>query len=507
MNYIVNSREMKQYDRNTIEEFGMPSIVLMERAALAVTEELIRREIDLRHVLVACGSGNNGGDGYAIARLLMQKGFAVDVVSADMEGAKATEENLLQRRIWQAYRHEILSQIPEQDNYTAVIDAVFGVGLSRNIEGTHAVLLERLNALSGMKIAVDISSGISADSGEVLGVAFRADLTIAFAFAKLGNMLWPGSEYAGEVTVKEIGIDGHSFFEEKPDVAVLTADDLAWLPPRLSHSNKGTYGKLLVIAGHIGMAGAAYLSARAAYACGCGLVRIFTPEENRAILQSMLPEAVMTTYVEGETDKQTLEDLLDWADAAVCGPGIGTSDSMGGMVSDLLKSASIPLILDADALNLISQDIDILLESHTRLILTPHLGEMSRLTGKPVSWLQGHLVESAKEFAERYHVACVLKDARTVTAIPGGQTYLNLSGNPGMATAGSGDVLSGVIGGLLAQGICPDRAAPLGVYLHGLAGDHVREVTGERGMMASDLAEGLRAVLKNWEQGNGYEQI
>ena len=520
MNYIVNSREMKQYDRNTIERLGMPSVVLMERAALAFVDEMKREGIDGGHVLVVCGSGNNGGDGYAIARLLLLEGYAVDVVSADPENRRATEENLLQRRIWQAYGKEILLQIPDQRDYAAVVDALFGVGLSRNVEGSHAALIEQLNALPGRKIAVDIASGISADSGEVLGAAFRADLTVTFAFAKLGSVLWPGSEYAGRVAVRNIGIDVHSFFRNEPKVAALTGEDLAGLPARVPHSNKGTYGKLLVIAGstamygdiihdaaiHGGdtcgnaMAGAAFLSAKAAYSCGCGLVRIFTPEGNRIVLQTLLPEAVITVYPAGEPDAAVLTEALEWADAVVCGPGIGTSDAAARLVRTVLQNASVPVLFDADALNLISQNVEMLLASHPKLVVTPHLGEMSRLSGRAISDLQKHLTAAAEEFAERYNTVCVLKDARTVTSVPGGRTYLNLSGNSGMATAGSGDVLSGVIGSLMAQGMPPEDAAPLGVYLHGLAGDHTRRRTGERGMMASDLIEGLIQVLREWEQ-------
>lgn len=514
MNYLVNSREMKQCDRNTIERLGMPSMVLMERAALAVVDEMKREGIHRGPVLVACGSGNNGGDGYAIARLLMLEGYSVDVVSPDIEDGRGTEENLLQRRIWQAYGQEILSQIPDRKDYTAVIDALFGIGLSRDVEGSYAVLIEALNTLQGTKIAVDIASGISADSGEVLGAAFRADLTVTFAFAKLGSVLWPGSEYAGRVAVRDIGIDAHSFLRSEPKVASLAGEDLAWLPARIPHSNKGTYGKLLVIAGSISacgsdmhgracgsaMAGAAFLSAKAAYACGCGLVRIYTPEENRTVLQTLLPEAVITVYPAEKPDEKVLIDALDWADAVVCGPGIGTSESAGRLVRAVLQHASVPVLFDADALNLISHEVEMLFAPHPELIVTPHLGEMSRLSGRAISDLQRHLIAAAEEFAERYHTVCVLKDARTVTSVPGGQTYLNLSGNSGMATAGSGDVLSGVIGSLMAQGMQPKDAAPLGVYLHGLAGDSVRRRTGERGMMASDLIEGLIQVLKDWEQ-------
>ena len=281
MRYIVNSREMNLYDSRTIEEFHMPQAVLMERAAFSFVETLRREKRNTSRTLVVCGSGNNGGDGYAIARILMQAGNTVDVLEAPHTG-KASVGNQLQKKIFLAYGGKILTEFPEGKSYTLVIDAVFGVGLSRSVEGEYASLIDRMNAMEGAKAAVDIASGISADNGNVLGTAFRADLTVTFAFEKVGCLLWPGNQYAGKVVVADIGITPDAFGERKPAVAALEDADLSLLAARESHSNKGTFGRLLVIAGSQGMSGAAYLCAKAAYASGCGLVRIFTPEENRA---------------------------------------------------------------------------------------------------------------------------------------------------------------------------------------------------------------------------------
>lgn len=499
MRYIVNSREMKLYDNNTTEKYHVPSIVLMERAAVAFVEALKVQKVNLSDVLIVCGNGNNGGDGYAVARLLHLAGCRVDVVAADIKHtqntSKATEANLLQKKIWQAYGNEILIEIPTDKEYTVVIDAVFGVGLSRNIEGAYEDLIVQMNDMKGAKIALDIASGISADNGSVLGIAFRADITITFAFEKLGMILWPGNEYSGKVILCEIGIDEHSFGERRPGVAVLEDCDLAELPERKGHSNKGTYGKLLVVAGSAGMSGAAYLSAKAAYCTGCGLVRLFTPEENRDVLQAQLPEAIVTTYTSKKLDVAALVEAINWANVIVCGPGIGTADIAEQIVKTVLKNASVPVLLDADALNIIAKDCNILLRPHTELVVTPHLGEMSRLSGDSVGYIQNHLTEVAEEFARQYNVVCVLKDEHTVTSIPYSQTYLNLSGNSGMATAGSGDVLSGVIGSLMAQGMQAKEAASLGAYLHGRAGDVMAEKIGARGMMASDLLDGIRSVI------------
>ncbi len=529
MRYLVNSREMKQYDNVTTERFGMPSVVLMERAAAAFAEELRRQGVDCSRVLVACGSGNNGGDGYAIARLLLLEGCDVCVLAAGhTEGtsagatgeeespdekvtARATDANRLQRRIFEAYGGRVVCRLPEQAVYTAVIDAVFGVGLSRKIEGIYAEQIGQLNGLSGTKIAVDIASGI-ADSGAILGTAFRADLTVTFAFEKLGAVLWPGNTYSGRVIVRDIGITEHSFGGERPQVAALENKDLIRLPEHVSHSNKGSYGKLLLVAGSAGMAGAAFLGAKAAYCTGCGLVRIVTPEENRVILQTGLPEAVLTTYPADHPMTEDVTAAMKWADVIVCGPGLGTSPAASQLLGAVLESAcarDVPLLLDADALNLIAKDISLLRAPHGPVIVTPHLGEMSRLTGQSVALIQSRLIAAAADFAREYGVVCVLKDEHTVTAVPDGRIWLNCSGNAGLATAGSGDVLSGVTGALMAQGMPAEDAAPFGVYLHGLAGDVMAKETGINGLMAGDLPEGIRRVLagaQRYSRGSGTDK-
>ncbi|MGN0142118.1 MAG: NAD(P)H-hydrate dehydratase [Roseburia sp.] len=499
MKYLVNSREMKLYDKNTSEQFKIPSIVLMERAAEAFVAALRRRNTDCSKALIVCGVGNNGGDGLAIARLLALAGSQVTVILHG-DRRKATESNRRQQEILAAYGIPITDKIPEQESYSLVVDALFGVGLSRSIEGETAALVEQLNRLSGFKAAADIASGISADNGAILGTAFCADLTVTFAYGKLGMYLFPGSEYSGEIEICDIGINERSWLERRPAVAALEYRDIAGLlPQRPLRSNKGTFGKLLILAGSVGMAGAAVLCGKAAYASGCGLVRIVTPEENRSILQTALPEAILTTYGK-RLENTVLSEAMKWADVILCGPGIGTAETAENMVKQVMKNAAVPVLFDADALNIIARDVNLLLAPHTEFVITPHLGEMSRLTGDSVSYIQTELVAEAEEFARQYNVVCVLKDARTVTSVPYRQTWLNLSGNNGMATAGSGDVLSGIIGGLMAQGLNGEEAAPLGVYLHGLAGDLMRKQTGIFGLMASDLITGIRCVFAGLEE-------
>ena len=499
MKYLVNSREMRLYDKNTTEAYKVPSLLLMEQAAREAFLEIEKRIVGIKPILIVCGTGNNGGDGLAIARLLKLKGYEIEAVLIG-DKKKCTKQNSLQQEILQAYGCEIYEKIPLHHSYQMIIDAIFGVGLTRNIEGSYREVIEQLNEMDAYKVAIDISSGVSADTGAILGVAFQADLTITFAFDKVGMHLWPGNEKTGEILVKEIGITEESFLERKPGVLAMEEADLSCIMRRPSHSNKGTYGKLLIIAGSVNMAGAAILAGKAAYASGCGLVRILTPEENRMIIQSALPEAILSTYTVKKIDSETLKESMEWADIILCGPGLGTTEVAYSIVKQVLRNASVPVVFDADALNLIAKDVTILNRPHTEMVITPHLGEMSRLTGDGVSYIQTRLIDTAKEFADTYNVVCVLKDERTVIATPFGPVYLNLTGNAGMATAGSGDVLAGIIGAIMARGIESDLAAPLAAYLHGKAGDVMIRETGKNGLMASDLITGVKKIMACMEQ-------
>jgi len=494
MKYLVNSREMRQYDKNTSEILKVPSLILMEQAAIAACGELEKVLAKEDTILIVCGVGNNGGDGLALGRLLYLKGYIVELVLIGDE-KKSTEQNRKQQEILSAYGVPVLKEIPTGRTYQMVVDAIFGVGLTRRIEGSYKSVIESMNELKGLKIALDIPSGVSADDGAVLGIAFRADKTITFAFDKVGLHLWPGNEFTGQIIIKEISITEHSFLERKPAVMAIEERDLESIAARPSHSNKGTFGKLLIVAGSVNMAGAAILSGKSAYAAGCGIVRILTPEENRVIIQTSLPEAVLTTYSSKKADEEVVKDAMDWADVILIGPGIGTDRVAEILVKQMLKNASVPILMDADALNIVSKDVSILKRPHTEMVVTPHLGEMSRLTGDSVTFIQTHLMDVAKDFANTYNVTCVLKDERTITSVPYGETFVNLSGNAGMATAGSGDVLSGIIASLMAQGYSSEKAAPLGVYLHGAAGDCMISETGKAGLMASDLICGIRRIL------------
>ena len=484
MKYILNSREMKQCDENTMRRRGMLSAVLMERAALATMQEIVKRYPDpATKVLVVCGSGNNGGDGVAVARLLYLKGYNVTIYFAGNR---------------EQYGVEISDEYPK-DIVDVIVDALFGIGLSREVTGKYAEIVRKMTEQDGYKVAVDIASGISADTGAVMGTAFVADLTVTFGFIKAGQLLYPGAEYTGELKVADIGIDEQSLYEIKPELKVLETSDLNRLPRRVKRSNKGSYGKLLILAGSKQMGGAAVFAAKAAYRMGCGLVRVATVEENRIILQEQVPEAVLAVYNNGTDVVEFVETQLHWADAVVAGPGISQSDLSERMLYELLKRIQVPCLCDADALNLLSKHPDWWKLVQSPLVITPHLGEMARLTGRPITEIRDRLVQTAQEFAMEHQITVVLKDARTITAQPDGQSYINVSGNHGMATAGAGDVLSGVVGALLAQKLDMYLAAALGAFIHGLAGDAAAERVGHCAMMASDIVDGLMDVLRKQE--------
>lgn len=504
MQYILTASQMKRADQRMISEIGIPSMVLMERAALQTVETMKEENIDLSKVLIVCGSGNNGGDGFAIGRLLAEEGYAPDIIFVgNMESR--SEETRLQMHVLENMQIKVGNSLPDKE-YSAIIDAVFGIGLSREIEGRYKTIIERMNAYDAIKVAVDIASGISADDGRVLGCAFKADLTVTFAYAKVGQMFYPGKSYSGKVCVRNIGImnpeldsiDDVYFTLQKEDIKIRIA-------PRIPDSNKGSYGKVLFVTGSKGMSGAAYLSAKAAYLAGAGLVRVYTEESNRQVIQQLLPEAVMTTYsVEDEDPFFKLQELLNWADVICLGCGLGMSDLSKKLVRAVLELNKKPGVIDADGLNIISEFSDKEKNEFRNkaelYVLTPHMKEMSRISGATVNELKNDRLELTKCFVKDIPVTCVVKDSRTLVIKNNHKYYLNTSGNAAMAKAGAGDVLAGIIAGLMAQKMENYEAAVLGVYMHGLAGDNARECCGAYSVLAEDILTGFRRIFIELEE-------
>lgn len=499
MQLWVNAAQMKAADQYTIQKLEVPSLELMEHAAQACVQVLEDEKVDLSHVCVVCGSGNNGGDGFAIARILQNNRYSVETFCVG-NPEHYTEETQEQMHRLQECGGKITYGMPQEDSYSVIIDAVFGVGLSRKVEGRYRQVIEQMNRMRGTKFAVDIPSGLSATTGCILGCAFKADYTVTFQLKKIGLELSQGRTMAGRVIVPDIGISTDSICEDQEIVRTAGKDIYRkMLPDRPEDSNKGTYGRLLVIAGSKGMAGAAYLNAHAAYMTGAGLVRIYTSSDNREILQTLLPEAVITTYE--EYNKEELLSLLTWADGVCIGSGLGMSRLSEKILKTVIEYVKVPCLIDADGLNLLAENKNYLNQmAERRFVITPHMKEMSRLTGTPVEELKADRIQILKDFSSRYRITCVLKDSRTLIASEEKGIRMNLTGNSAMAKAGSGDVLAGVISGWMVQGKEAEDAAELGTYIHGLSGDLAKFEKGVYSVMARDLIEYISKALMKLEE-------
>lgn len=495
MQYIVTKKEMQAIDAYTMDKIGIPSVVLMERAALSVVEEIERLNVSHGRVLIVVEGGNNGGDGLAVGRILLERGYKVDIYY--IGGFEKVSQGFQQQ--WSILHHmgvRFRKTIPNKE-YAVIVDGIFGVGLSREVQGVQKKAIEAMNHMDAIKVAIDIPSGIDATTGEVLGTAFYADYTVTFGLKKLGMFFLDGIDACGTVICKPIGFPAQAVAHVKPMIYAYDNSDLDKLPKRVNNSNKGTYGRVAVIAGSKNMSGAAFLCSKAAYSTGAGLVKIYTHESNRTILQSQLPEAVMMTYDDYEGALACIEDALQWATVIVVGPGLGVDTVSERMLYELLMNAEVPMVVDADALNILSNNIELLRTSSVQIIMTPHMKEMSRLIQRPVEEIAKNRFAIAREFAKKMQVTLVLKDAKSIATNGGQQTYMNLAGNNGMSTGGSGDVLAGIIAGMLAGGLTLADAARMGTYVHCRAGDLAAERKGNYAMLASDIISYIGEVMRH----------
>ena len=504
--YIVTGEEMQTYDYNTIEHLKVPGVVLMEQAALACVEEIVKCFPSKREkVLILSGRGNNGGDAMAVARILKQKGYMVEVFIASNKIVKRedfSESAAIQYDILNNMNVPMVTK-PLSDSYDIIIDGIFGVGLNRDITGDVARIIEQINTFSGYKISLDIPSGVHADSGDICGIAFRADMTITFAFLKRGLFFLPGAQYSGKIIKKEIGITEDSFLGKLPEMFALTGEIKEYLPQRSPWGHKGTFGKILLVAGSKHIGGAAILAGKAAMMCGCGMLRVCIHKEQKSELLMILPEAMVDTY---ENEREAIEQVekgLQWADVVAVGPGLGTDKIAEQLLQTIIKESKKPLVMDADALNLLKdRRIYQLLETYQStednrrdLILTPHPLELARICQCSKENLPFNGLEIAQKLSEDLEAIVVKKDARTVICGKDSPMAMNLCGNSGMATAGSGDVLTGITAAMLALGLSSFEAAVTAVYVHGKAGDAAAKAKNEYSMVAGDICNALIQVL------------
>lgn len=534
----MNRELMQEIDRITIQEIGIPSMVLMERAALKVYERVnrvIREKKRNGTVLAVCGIGNNGGDGVAVARMLHVAGISVEICIVG-ESSKASEQ--LKQQLEIAQRLGVpFAEEPSYNDYSIILDAIFGIGLSRPIHGSYEQVIEKINGSEAYVIAVDLPSGVNADDGSILNVCVQADETVTFGYQKVGLIRYPGAEMAGTVHVEDAGFPDQVYdlaMQRHPDWSQyrrMVKEDLALLPERPRHSNKGTFGKVLIVAGSKGMSGACYFSAKAALRTGAGLVKILTVEENRSILQASLPEAVVLSYNEEmlaqEEYQRCYVNEIKQADLIVVGPGLGKSPCAEQILRLVLNNTTVWTIVDADGINLLadwvtrkSKTVDITTDTELdriqqrmnwlakilpkKVILTPHMKEFSRLIQCDISKIYNNFIDTLHLCSYNKVLICIIKGSVT-SIIQGNRICFSNSGNDGLATGGTGDVLTGVIGGLLAQGMDPYEAACLGVYVHGLTSECYSTHYYSGSMIASDVIESLQNVLAR--KGELQEEI
>jgi hydroxyethylthiazole kinase-like uncharacterized protein yjeF len=501
---ILNSAQMRDADRRTIEDIGIASLVLMENAgrqAVAAMEAMYSDLAD-RHVGVLCGRGNNGGDGFVVARTLAQRGVAVSVFLvgrvADVRGDARTNLEILGRlgltvvEIADSQAWEL--HFAELTDCTLVVDAIFGTGLNAPISGLIESIVADVNASGIPVVAIDLPSGLSADSHEPIGPSIEAGLTVTLAAPKLPLVLPPGEARAGDIVIADIGIPSEVIDAvEGPRVELLTrASTRELVTPRAADSHKGDYGRVLIVAGSRGKTGAAHLSAVGALRSGAGLVTVATPGSCLGVIASLGSEYMTEPLDEAINglDPDGVDRLLELArDVVAVGPGLGQAEATRQFVRQLVDRATTPLVVDADGLNAFADEPDRLAGREGRdVIITPHPGEMARLVGMSTDEVQASRVEIARNFAVAHRVYVVLKGHRTLIATPDERVFINPTGNPGMATGGTGDVLTGMIAAWLAQLLDAEAACKLAVYLHGMAGDLAEADEGEVSMTASDLA-------------------
>lgn len=494
MRYLFTGKQSQELDQHAIYTVGFPGLVLMEKAAMTLATIILERENPDTGILILCGTGNNGGDGVATARLLHQQGFRVAVCIIG-EPEKLSSD--AQKQLELALACDV-TIVPEEyvfsEGYRVIVDGLFGVGLSRDIGGVYEKVIRDINT-SGKKVyAIDIPSGINGDNGKIMNVAVKADVTVTFGVNKLGLVLYPGCEYAGEVIVGDIGYPQVSYKTIRNPVFYYEPEDLSWIiPKRKPDGHKGTFGHVFIIGGCESMSGAVLLAAKAAYSAGAGLVKVCSSRNNREILLSGCPELLYECYGEkdNEPNYEVLNQGIDFADVIVLGPGLGTGSRAQKIVDYVLKYCDKPLILDGDGITLCDLQ---LLQGRKNVIITPHPKEFATLLNEEVSSLKEQLQEKTMECAKENECIVVAKDARTFVS-DGNKIYLNVSGNSGMGTGGSGDVLTGVIAAFVAQKTDLFQAATAGVYIHGLAGDYFAEQYNEYAVTAMALVESLKYVL------------
>ncbi len=519
---VAKVDEMRNLDRGATEEFGISQDLLMENAGQAVYS-VISRQLGIKNskFVIFCGGGNNGGDGLVVARKIHSNGGEVKVFLLDDEeklrgAARKNFEIVSKIPIEMSRINSVDSAIPELLDCDAVVDAIFGTGLIRKVSGVYKDVVQLINGSQSTVFSVDIPSGINGDTGEVMGVAVEADFTVTFGLPKLGNMLYPGYEHCGKLYVSHISFPPALYNSQTIKVAINNPIEL---PERVKDTHKGSYGKALFIAGSSSYLGAPYFSALSFLRAGGGLSYLAAPESLSPFIASKGSEIVLVPQRETPSGSIALEnkdELLDFSqevDMVVLGPGLSLARETQELVQKLTPKINKPLIIDGDGITAIAEDLRIMQNREAPTILTPHLGEMSRITKTEIGEISKNKVDVLQRTAKELNALIISKGAHSLIGYPNGTVFINLSGNSGMATAGSGDVLTGTIAAMHGLGLVLEDAVRTGVFIHGFSGDVAAVDKGEDGMTAQDILDFLPETVKLYRENfaqiseNLYESI
>jgi len=512
---VVTSQQMREIDRKTIEENNISGRILMENAGIRIFQSLknIYPDLRLKKIIIFSGSGNNGGDGFVVARHLYDFGVRVKVFLLTpfnkIRGEAEENLNILKKMGVELIETETVKLEEIQRtirNSDLIIDAILGTGLQGKVTGLKANIIDSIYMTNKEVVAIDVPSGLNADTGKIEGPCIKATHTITLALPKIGLLIFPGASYAGKVTVEDIGIPSYLLKDKKIKTNMVTKEIVkSLLPFRAIYSHKGSFGKVLILAGSVGMTGAAYLASEAAIRSGTGIVVLGIPRSLNQIMEIKLTEVITLPLAEtiqqslGEDAEETILKLMKKISVLGIGPGISRQSETQRLVRKIINKSNVPLVVDADAIYALSEDPVILKNTKVPLVITPHPGEMAQLINKDIDYIINNQIDITREIAQKYGIVVVLKGARTIIANKEGEVYINVGDNSGMATGGSGDVLTGIICSLIAQGADNFSAAIIGVYIHSLAGNLARDIKGERGMIAGDILSQVPQAFLSFE--------
>ncbi|NOY77663.1 MAG: NAD(P)H-hydrate dehydratase, partial [Calditrichaeota bacterium] len=500
MEPVVSVQEMRTVDQLSTTELNIPAILLMENAGLK-TAQAIRRELgDLTHkqVCIICGKGNNGGDGFVVGRHLSRMGARVEFFStaplSDFKGEAAVNRQIAERLRLPVHDIRTMDDLKPAVAPDLIVDALLGTGIRGEVTGLYRALIEWMNAQSVPIVAVDTPSGVNCETGDVAGTAVRATFTVTMGAIKTGQLFYPARSHQNKLRVADLNAPPFLLEKVNTQKFLVTPEDIvSLLPERPPDGYKNTFGKVLLIAGSTGLTGAATMASLSALRSGAGMAVLAIPERFNPVLEEKVTEVMTAPLPEtedGSIHSRAIEQIdrwLQWSHVLALGPGLSTHPETQTFVRALLGKANQPIVIDADGINNLAGQVDLIRNYPADLVFTPHVGELSRLIGVPQKDILTNRIALLKEWASKLNCTLLLKGAPTLIADPSGTLYFNPTGNAGMATAGSGDVLTGLIAGFLAQGLTGTHAAIAGAFVHGMAGDLARKKLGQRGMIAGDI--------------------